>query len=121
MRSISETAVIQCVIHTLYYYEDPRLASGLDVQLILLHHYPHAARLIDKQHKSTKRDKHFQRSKDPDANLYRTEGKLGVLPIVGMLTWNTTPEKTSRGSRNAILLADTRVARQQLLKPPPLP
>ena len=87
MRSISETWQLSlgyiCVFHTFYYYEDPRLASGLDVQLILLHHYPHAARLIDKQHKSTKRDKHFQRSKDPDANLYRTEGKLGVLPIVG--------------------------------------
>ena len=90
------TAGIRCVIRTFYYYEDPWLTSGLDVQLLLLHHYPHAARLIDKQHKSTQRDKHCQCSKDPDANLYRTGRKL---PILGMFASNTTlqPKKLAVG------------------------
>ena len=38
-----------------------------------------------------------------------------------MFASNTASEKIGRGSRNAILLADTRVGRQQLLEPPPLP
>lgn len=72
---------IPCVIRTFYYYEDPWLTSGLNVQLILLHHYPHVARLIDKQHTSAQRDKHCQYSKDPDANLNLIEGKPGVLTL----------------------------------------
>ena len=86
-----QTAGIQRVIHTFYYYEDPWLASGLDVQLILLHHYPHVARLIDKQHKSAQRQ--CQCSKDPDANLYRTEGKLGVPPIVWVVRFEHCARK----------------------------